>query len=1369
MKNFAWMILGICLLAGSLTALDRPDYLIRIERQTEGDLPRLLDAGIRVVHESTASLFAEVRREDLNILDKLGFRYMNLDSDPWAWDYYTLGLRSDSDRGTLHRNGTILYEEENWVLWRVEPGLEVKELWNAKVFAGKMPHQPRSKPIQTEDRVKPLLHPVGQRTAVPLVQQIVNSVSTTDTDALWTTISTNSPTGTRYSTSTGCTDIQNWVTTQFQSMGLATRSIAHTTGHAPDIEGQSTGAVNPSVIYMVEGHIDDLPSSGTAPGGDDNGSGSATVMECAKVMSCYAFKNTVRFVTMTGEEFGLYGSTYYANQSYAAGENIQGVLNFDMPGWEGDGLPATGENLDLNYDSNSQSLGLFYALCASDYGTGLPVDAFLCPSLDASDHYQFWVDGYKAVCGITDNEGYCSHAGSYPYYHTSNDTIANCGNLTFFHNAVKATVATLAALGDPFKITLDRSAYGCSVAATIIVGDRDLNTSSTTAQTVQVQAWSTTEPTPETVTLTEDGVNSMIFKGTLQLSGVPAVHGDGLLSVQPGDTITTRYVDALDCNGATNVTYNGTATVSTDCTPPVITNVQVTGLTDASATITWTTNESANSRVTYGSAVPPGTLKDDASTYVTSHSMTLTGLSPCTRYYFSVTSADVVGTSALDANGGGFYSFKTYTPSYAFGPDTVEGGTNGWTATGQWHRDTCKAHGGSYAWKSGSTTCPGTYNNSTTSDLTSTAVALGITGHGYHLTWWEYYSSEAGYDYCRPQISTNGTTWTNLVTQYAGSGATWTLRDVDLAAYTGTVYLRFEFYADSSQVYEGWYVDDIAVKKSIACGPTVAYDSSYNPLTTLTQVCGNGDAVVEPGEEWQVTVRLKNTGGEAATGTQAALAVNAGSGVAAVITLGNPGAYGTIAPAGTSTASYRFRVDASAVCGNNLVFDVNGIASNEDTFPGQTAAFTIGVGVLAAGVDQTATQATSPLNAVNTSASSDLTAAFTPAAADTATVTYTLGYTAGGSQTLVIQPSSADTYLDQTNSTTNYGTATTMGVRNRNGQARRSMVQFDLSGIPAGSTITAATLELYATAAPATAQTLNVHHVTGTWTETGVTWATIPTYAGTADASISGGTATGWKIWTVTPVVQAWLAGTYTNYGVLVKCNVETNSTSYAYTISSKENATTANRPILRVTYTPPGGTLTANSKVELLGPGSGVWTLKDYGSADPAKPINVLSYYNAAGGGAGTWKIRVSENAGGTASVTSASMHVTRAAQLQCNVAACGGAVPSEAAPGGSSSSGQSWTDKNTQGWPAVSGATWYNVYRGILAQLPNLVTSGTDSCMKAFHTSATSVACSENPSGEAGKLYWYLVTAGNAIGEGTAGSATAGLRTLNSSGTCP
>jgi len=237
-----------------------------------------------------------------------------------------------------------------------------------------------------------------------------------------------------------------------------------------------------------------------------------------------------------------------------------------------------------------------------------------------------------------------------------------------------------------------------------------------------------------------------------------------------------------------------------------------------------------------------------------------------------------------------------------------------------------------------------------------------------------------------------------------------------------------------------------------------------------------------------------------------------------------------------------------------------------------------------------------------------------------------------------------------------------------------------------------------------------------------------------------------------------------------VKFPTETSGTTYTYTFASREYATnTTYRPILRVTYTPPAGTLTANSKVELLGPGSGVWTLKDYGAADPAKPINVLSYYNAAGGGAGTWKIRVSENTGGTAAVTAGSMHVTRAAQSHCVVGSCGVTLPAEAAPGGSSSSGQSWTDKNTQGWPAVSGATWYNVYRGTLAQMPNLVTSGTDSCMKAFHTSATSVACSENPSGEAGKLYWYLVTAGNAIGEGTAGSATAGLRTLNSSGTCP
>ena len=194
------------------------------------------------------------------------------------------------------------------------------------------------------------------------------------------------------------------------------------------------------------------------------------------------------------------------------------------------------------------------------------MNAFLCPSLDASDHYPFWQKGYKAVCGITDNEGYCSHNGTYPYYHTANDTILNSGNgttsHTFFYKVVRTTVAALAALGEPFKITTDKASYGTTDTLTLIVGDKDLNTSATTAQTVTVQVWSTTESTPENVVLTEQGVNSMIFKGTIVLTTGAAANGDGKLSVAAGNTITAKYIDAQDCNGSTNVPYTATATVT---------------------------------------------------------------------------------------------------------------------------------------------------------------------------------------------------------------------------------------------------------------------------------------------------------------------------------------------------------------------------------------------------------------------------------------------------------------------------------------------------------------------------------------------------------------------------------------------------------------------------------------------------------------------------------------------------------------------------------------------------------------------------------------------------------------------------------------
>ena len=111
----------------------------------------------------------------------------------------------------------------------------------------------------------------------------------------------------------------------------------------------------------------------------------------------------------------------------------------------------------------------------------------------------------------------------------------------------------------------------------------------------------------------------------------------------------------------------------------------------------------------------------------------------------------------------------------------------------------------------------------------------------------------------------------------------------------------------------------------------------------------------------------------------------------------------------------------------------------------------------------------------------------------------------------------------------------------------------------------------------------------------------------------------------------------------------------------------------------------------------------------------------------------------------------------------------PAEDAPGTSSSTAQSWAgDKSTQSWPPVSGATSYTLYRGVLAGLPNLLNNASDSCTK-YTGAGTSATDTSDPSMVTGRLYWYLVTASNAYGEGPAGNATAGARIVNSTGTCP
>ncbi|WP_298302556.1 M28 family metallopeptidase [Hydrotalea sp.] len=90
-------------------------------------------------------------------------------------------------------------------------------------------------------------------------------------------------------------------------------------------------------IFLISGHLDNMRTHvmdrvNDAPGANDDGSGSAAVIECARIMSKHSFPATVIFVTVSGEEQGLLGAYYMAKKAKKEGWDIEAVLNNDIMG-----------------------------------------------------------------------------------------------------------------------------------------------------------------------------------------------------------------------------------------------------------------------------------------------------------------------------------------------------------------------------------------------------------------------------------------------------------------------------------------------------------------------------------------------------------------------------------------------------------------------------------------------------------------------------------------------------------------------------------------------------------------------------------------------------------------------------------------------------------------------------------------------------------------------------------------------------------------------------------------------------------------------------------------------------------------------------
>ena len=178
-------------------------------------------------------------------------------------------------------------------------------------------------------------------------------------------------------------------------------------------------------IVLVTGHYDarnsdTLDVKGNAPGANDDGSGTAVSLECARVLSKLKFPATIIFLTVAGEEQGLNGSRHFAAMAKQQGWNVEAVLNNDIVGGNkgpeqnasvvrvfSEGIPVAADekqlrqirNLGGESDSSSRELARYVAEVGRTYDAGVkPLLIFrLDRYLRGGDHYSFNQQGFAAV------------------------------------------------------------------------------------------------------------------------------------------------------------------------------------------------------------------------------------------------------------------------------------------------------------------------------------------------------------------------------------------------------------------------------------------------------------------------------------------------------------------------------------------------------------------------------------------------------------------------------------------------------------------------------------------------------------------------------------------------------------------------------------------------------------------------------------------------------------------------------------------------------------------------------------------------------------------------------------------------------------
>ncbi|MCU0343706.1 MAG: M20/M25/M40 family metallo-hydrolase [Ignavibacterium sp.] len=426
MKKTLFKIILLAVFGFNVFAQSENIFLIRLDLKNVSDQNVLEDIKLSVNHFYSNEIISLISDDKLDQLNSKNILYVIINKAAYSDKFFIVTYRNELARKGTPENEEIVYSNNIFFIVKniksetdlVKSGYKIADITTTSVYFKNEKSSYKSNFTFNDPQITDIVSAVSQDSVTYFIQSLQNFQ-------------------TRFLLANNRDSVANWIKSEFLRFGftdVVLDSFLYQNTWQKNVVATLPGSIMPERVFVYGGHHDSYSSGNPvtfAPGADDNASGTAAVLEMARVIKLknYQPECTIKFITFAAEEYGLWGSKHFADNAYNTGMDIKLMINHDMISHKYSGTPFL---VDINDYSGSDAFAGLAILSVANYSNLTPTNGTYNSS--GSDSYSFWQKGYQAV--------YFEEHDFSPFYHSPQDIISN-NNMYFCSEVIKSSGALL--------------------------------------------------------------------------------------------------------------------------------------------------------------------------------------------------------------------------------------------------------------------------------------------------------------------------------------------------------------------------------------------------------------------------------------------------------------------------------------------------------------------------------------------------------------------------------------------------------------------------------------------------------------------------------------------------------------------------------------------------------------------------------------------------------------------------------------------------------------------------------------------------------------------------------------------------------------